>query len=238
MSTTETSSQEPSFSAADIGALAHLYRGELYRSKVWRTRLDATTNWAVFTTAIALSITFSAVNAPALPIILVSFLVVVFLLFETRRYRFFDIWRTRVRVMETNFYGPILLGKGIRIDNRWNEILADDYTGLYFHISFLEACGRRLRRNYSWIFAIHLVSYMGKLGIQPTPLNTLDELWQRAMIGPVPGQVVLALGAIFYVGLFLVGVLTLWSQRAVGRARYLPAREDPIRILAASTERD
>jgi hypothetical protein len=28
------------FNTAEIGALAHLYRGELYRSTVWRTRLD------------------------------------------------------------------------------------------------------------------------------------------------------------------------------------------------------
>ena len=35
------------FDAADITALSHLYRGEVYRSTVWRTRLDATTNWAV-----------------------------------------------------------------------------------------------------------------------------------------------------------------------------------------------
>ena len=40
----------PPFNAAEIGALAHLYRGEMYRSKIWRTRLDATTNWAVVTT--------------------------------------------------------------------------------------------------------------------------------------------------------------------------------------------
>ena len=38
---------------------AHLYGGEMYRSKVWRTRLDATTNWAVATTGIALSVAFS-----------------------------------------------------------------------------------------------------------------------------------------------------------------------------------
>jgi uncharacterized membrane protein len=36
----------------DIGmgpssALAHLYRGELHRMKLWRERLDRTTNWAV-----------------------------------------------------------------------------------------------------------------------------------------------------------------------------------------------
>jgi len=44
-------SKTPAFSSADITALAHLYRGEVYRSTVWRTRLDATTNWAALTTA-------------------------------------------------------------------------------------------------------------------------------------------------------------------------------------------
>src|SRR5215470_18200694 len=33
-------SQKLEFSAAEIGALAHLYRGEVYRSTAWRTRLD------------------------------------------------------------------------------------------------------------------------------------------------------------------------------------------------------
>ena len=37
----------PGFGPAELGALARLYRGEVYRSTVWRTRLDATTNWAV-----------------------------------------------------------------------------------------------------------------------------------------------------------------------------------------------
>ncbi|MDX1654507.1 MAG: DUF2270 domain-containing protein, partial [Candidatus Competibacteraceae bacterium] len=39
--------QDPVFDSAEMGALAHLYRGEMYRSKIWRTRLDTTTNWAV-----------------------------------------------------------------------------------------------------------------------------------------------------------------------------------------------
>src|SRR5512134_2027510 len=37
------------YGAAEVGALAHLYRGEMYRSTVWRTRLDTTTNWSVVT---------------------------------------------------------------------------------------------------------------------------------------------------------------------------------------------
>ena len=42
------------FSAAEITALAHLYRGEVYRSTIWRTRLDTTTNWSVVTLGVAL----------------------------------------------------------------------------------------------------------------------------------------------------------------------------------------
>ena len=87
--------QKSEFSAAEIGALAHLYRGEVYRSTVWRTRLDSSTNWAVVTTGIALSATYSSSEASPLPMVLVGLLVSVFLLFEARRYRYFNVWRAR-----------------------------------------------------------------------------------------------------------------------------------------------
>ena len=121
MSVSITPDRPPQFDAADIGALAHLYRGELYRSTVWRTRLDATTNWAVVTTGIALSLTFSSPTASPLPLVLVGLLVAVFLCIETRRYRFFDFWRVRAHVLEVHFFGPILRGQGVRVDNGWNE---------------------------------------------------------------------------------------------------------------------
>src|SRR6476660_10111302 len=88
------------FDAAAIGALAHLYRGEVYRSTMWRTRLDATTNWAVLTLGIALSVTFSPQNASPLPLLLAGILCIVFLIFEARRYRYFNVWRARARWME------------------------------------------------------------------------------------------------------------------------------------------
>ena len=59
----------PVFGAAEVGALAHLYRGEVYRSTVWRTRLDATTNWAVVATGLALSLTYSSAEASASSIV-------------------------------------------------------------------------------------------------------------------------------------------------------------------------
>jgi uncharacterized membrane protein len=222
------------FDAAEIGAIAHLYRGEMYRSKIWRTRLDATTNWAVVTTGIAMSVTFSAADATPLPIVLVSFLVTVFWVLEARRYRLYDIWRTRVRVLEANFYGPLLRGRRAGPDQPWSQVLADDYTGVYFHIGYFEALGRRLRRNYAWIFAVQVVSYWGKLAIHPVPLTSLQELWARAAVGPVPGQLVLAAGAVFYLGLVVLALTTLRGQRAVGRPHAVKAREDRMRLLAAT----
>jgi uncharacterized membrane protein len=231
---TATPADRPQFDAAEIGALAHLYRGEMYRSKVWRTRLDASTNWAVVTTGIALSVTFASEDASPLPMVLVSFLVAVFLLFEARRYRYFDIWRTRVRVMETSFYGPLLRGQGLRTDNGWNEVLAEDYTGLYFHISFIEAIGRRLRRNYAWIFGVQIVGYWGKIGIHPTAIRTWDELWERASVGPLAGEIVLAAGLLFYMTLVVIGLATLRGQKAVGRGHRAKDLDDRLARLAAT----
>jgi uncharacterized membrane protein len=44
----------------------------VYRSTVWRVRFDTTTNWAVVTTGIAFSASFSAASASPLPLALVG----------------------------------------------------------------------------------------------------------------------------------------------------------------------
>ena len=106
----------PTLGPAELGALAHLYRGELYRSTVWRTRLDATTNWAVVATGLALSLTFSSPEASPLPLLLVGLLIALFLAVEARRYRYFNVWRARARYMETHLYAPMLSGRGANDD--------------------------------------------------------------------------------------------------------------------------
>ena len=217
MSASENPKQQNAFNAAELGMLAHLYRGEMYRSKIWRTRLDATTNWAVATTGIALSVAFSSPGNSPLPLVLVALMSLVFLSIEARRYRYFDIWRTRVRILETGLYGPILRGEGVRVDNGWNLQLASDYKDLRFHIGFLEALGRRLRRNYSFMFGVQAVSYFTKICVHPVPITSLQDLWQHAAIGPISGQVVLICGGLFHAGLFALAVVTLKGQRAVGR---------------------
>jgi uncharacterized membrane protein len=214
------------FNAADITALSHLYRGELYRSTVWRTRLDTTTNWAVLTTGIALSLTFSTETASPLPLVLVGLLVTTFLSIEARRYRFFDFWRMRAHVLEVYFFGPILSGRGVQTDNGWNEILYQDYRTPNLHITYAEAVGRRLRNNYCWIFAIQVAAYVGKLLIHPVPAASLQEFWARAAIGLIPGQLVILAGIAFHATWITVAIVTFRSRRGAGRTRpQNPARD-------------
>ncbi|WP_448187229.1 DUF2270 domain-containing protein [Azospirillum sp. sgz301742] len=222
----------PALSPADISALAHLYRGELYRSTVWRTRLDATTNWAVVTTGIALSLAYSSADASPLPLVLVGLLVAVFLTIEARRYRFFDFWRIRAHILEVHFFGPILRGHGVRTDNGWNEVLYQDYRAPNLHITFAEAVGRRLRHNYGWIFGIQVVAYVGKLFIHPTPLTTLDELWARATIGPLPGQLVILAGLVFHATWIVIAFRTYHSRRGADRVRPPRPPRDSVLDLA------
>jgi uncharacterized membrane protein len=224
------------FDSSEITALSHLYRGELYRSTVWRTRLDTTTNWAVVTTGISLSLTFSSASATPLPLVLVGLLVAVFLSIEARRYRFFDFWRIRAHVLEVNFFGPILRGHGVRTDNGWNEILYQDYRSPNLHITYLEAIGRRIRRNYGWIFVIQVVAYIGKLMIHPMPISSMSEIFVRATIGPVPGQFVLLAGATFHATWIAIAVHTSRSRRGADRVRPPRPPRDSILQLARGAE--
>jgi uncharacterized membrane protein len=227
----KNASDQPEFSSAELTTLAHLYRGELYRSKVWRQRLDATTNWAVVLTGVALSIAFSTANNTPVTLILAGLVIFVFLIIEARRYRYFDIWRTRTRLLEVYFYGPILIRQPVLGAVNWNQALAQDMAYLHFHITVWEALGRRFRRNYAWLFGILGISYIGKLLVHPTSLRTVNQLWERAALGPIPGQLIIGIGLVFYGVLSILGLITLLRSRAAGRAHPdtgLPNHEDPI----------
>ena len=159
------------FTGAEIGSLAHLYRGEVYRSTIWRTLLDTTTNWSVVTLGLALSVTYSSPEASSLPLLIVGLLTVLFLILESRRYRYFNVWRARARWIETHFYAPMLFQSKSPPPGEWQDVLARDYLHPQHHVSFWRAIGRRLRRNYMWIFAFQALAYYGKLSIHPVPLT-------------------------------------------------------------------
>lgn len=190
-------------------ALVHLYRGEVSRANTWRTRLDGTTNWAVLTTGATLSFAFSSATNTHVMILLNSLLIGFFLFIEARRYRYYDLWRARVRLMETEFFSGLLVPQRERNDgDNWRELLARDLLQPNFNMSMWEAMARRLRRNYSWIFTVLVVSWILKVGIHPLPTTDPAELLQRAQIGPISGPIVLAVGFFFNGALILLALST------------------------------
>ncbi len=193
-------------------AMAHLYRGEVNRATTWRTRLDATTNWAVVTVAAALTFTFGSSQNPHFVLLLVLLLVLTFLNIEARRYRYYVLWSYRIHLMETDFFAAMLVPP-FRPSADWADHLAASLLRPTFPIARWEAIGRRFQRNYIWLTSLLLLSWGIKLATHPVPTAEVGEVIARAAVGPVPGVWVTgAVGAV-YGGLLLIGLLARISFR-------------------------
>ena len=198
-----------------VTAMVHLFRAEIQRANVWRQRLDTTTNWAVVVTGATLSIAFSQPDIHHAVIILNTLLVMWFLYIETRRYRYYELWSYRVRLMETDFYAAMLVPP-FHPSPEWAESLAENLLSPSFPISIWEAFGRRLRRNYFWIFLILYASWAAKIWLFPQPAAALDEFIQRSGVGPISGEIMIVLGLGLYAFLLLVALATISMTRATG----------------------
>jgi uncharacterized membrane protein len=198
-----------------VTAMVHLFRAEIQRANVWRQRLDTTTNWAVVSTGATLSIAFSQPNIHHAIIILNTLLVIWFLFIETRRYRYYELWSYRVRLMETDFFAAMLVPP-FHPSPEWAESLAENLLSPSFPISIWEAFGRRLRRNYFWIFLILYASWAAKIWLFPQPATTLNEFIQRSAVGPISGEIMIVLGFGLYASLLIVALATISMTRATG----------------------
>src|SRR2546426_8799725 len=116
-------------------AMIHFYRGEIQRSNTWRNRLDTTTNWAVITAGATLSFVFSSPDNPHFAIPINTILVSIFLFMEARRYRYYEVWANRVRVLETGYVSPMLSHRTIPPDKEWAEHISADLITPHFTIS-------------------------------------------------------------------------------------------------------
>jgi uncharacterized membrane protein len=211
-------------------AMIHFYRGEVQRSNTWRNRLDTTTNWAVITAGATLSFVFSSPHNPHFVIPINSLLVVIFLLMEARRYRYYEIWSSRVRILETGYFARLLSPESRPSDEAWAEHLAGDLMTPHFTITEWEAVGRRLRRNYLWIFALLALSWNLKVYLSPLPARDFDAFIERAQVGLVPGWMVFVVGVLFNAA---IAIGTVRLREATGEV--LPRHEFSLQPLRRMT---
>lgn len=198
-----------------VTAMVHFFRAEVNRANVWRQRLDTTTNWAVVVTGATLSIAFGQSNVHHSVVLLNTLLVLWFLFIESRRYRYYELWSYRVRLMETDFYAAMLVPP-FHPSPEWAENLAENLLTPSFPVSMWEAFGRRLRRNYYWIFLILLASWIAKIYLFPQSPENMAEFFARSSVGPFSGEVMILLGIGFYLFLALIAVATVNMTQATG----------------------
>jgi len=196
-------------------AMVHFFRAEITRANVWRQRLDTTTNWAVITTGAAISFAFSEALGNHSVIILNTLLVTLFLYIEARRYRYYELWSYRVRLMETDFFAAMLVPP-FRPAPDWAESLAENLLQPNFPISMWEAFGRRFRRNYMWIYMVLGLAWVLKVWLHPTAAVSWQEFISRAAIGDLSGWLVVIAGLLFNGLLMLIGLLTIGLHQATG----------------------
>lgn len=203
-------------------AMAHLYRGEIHRMKFWRERLDRTTNWAVIVIAALLTWAFSSPDNPHYILLIGIATLAVFLVIESRRYRGYDIWRTRVRTIQENVWSYGLDPDQGLADETWRSRLSKDYRSPTLKITAEEAIAHRLRRVYFPMFAILLAAWLVRI----TAFST--ESWlETAAIGMIPGTVVVAAVAVFYLAATVIACRPrTWHAKGELRSEDLRKRRE------------
>jgi uncharacterized membrane protein len=215
----------PNSSAEFVNSISHYYRGEMSRMMSWRDRLDRTTNWAITGVGAMLSVSLSSPQSHHGVLLFAMLLVFLLLQIESRRYRFFHVYRTRVRLIERNYYARIF-APGDAVDPvHWMSQLGDDLRLPRFSMSRGEAIARRLRRNYIWLFLIILLAWLLKTStvvaqpgdLQGQIVHSTGELFHNAAIGHIPGWMVSAAVLLFYGWLFY---LILSHRKMTGELAY------------------
>lgn len=184
-----------------ITAMIHYYRGENSRANVWRQRLDATTNWAVAATAAIISFSYSTPETTHLLLLLTNFFVLGFLVIEARRYRFFSVYRARVRMLEENFILPIVTRNLVSPKPEWREFIAMDLDVPKFKNTLFEAVALRVRYNYYWIFSALALAWLLKTWLHPHPSRGLADWYTHVGAEPLPGWLVMAVAVSFFGGM-------------------------------------
>jgi uncharacterized membrane protein len=151
-----------------------------------------------------LSFSFASPDNPHILLLLSNLVICSYLLIEARRYRYFEVYRARVRMLEENFLIPIITRQLESPMATWREMVAMDLDLPKYKTTLLEAVGFRLRRNYLAIYLILLGSWFVKLLVHPYPALSFSEFGGRVAVGHVPTWVVLAFGVVFYAALIVV----------------------------------
>nr|WP_240148810.1 DUF2270 domain-containing protein [Halorubellus sp. JP-L1] len=182
--------------------LGDAYRGELDRETTWRSRLDQTTTWGVTVVAAILTWAFSSADNPHYILLIGMLTVSLFLFIEARRYRDYDVYRSRVRLFQQNLLADALDPTAGVEHEDWRGKLGRDYRIPTLKVSIWEAIANRLRRIYLPLLSVLLVAWLFRI----TTFAPDESPLATAAITVVPGIVVVVAVALFYLAAIGIAV--------------------------------
>lgn len=195
--------------------LVHFYRASVMHADVWRQRLDATTNWAVVTTAAIITFAFGGRESAPFVLLLALLFDTFFLVMESRRYQSYNLWQRRIRYLHQFLVAPALRGdpevSTERIQDGLNALAVDLGRNLPA-MPLWAAMGYRIRRNYGPLVTLVIVTWLLKLYVHPDVAASWSDFVFRAHMGPLPGSWVL-LGVALFFGLYIGLAVKAPSER-------------------------
>jgi uncharacterized membrane protein len=212
---TTVSVQRSLYDPGYVNAMSHFYRGEMGRIMVWRQRLDVTTNWAITSSTAIITIAFSSREVPHIIFFFNLAILWVLLWIEARRYRFYDAFRARIRMLEAHFLVPMVMENRDLLQGEWKKLVCEDLILPCFKISKLEAIGRRLKRNYVFIFILSLVAWITKIFLHaPKAMEGPLDFYRALRVGHIPSWLV----ALVLIGTFVssIGLAIYVSKKSSG----------------------
>src|SRR5258705_13274577 len=139
---------------------------------VGRKRQDFTTTWPTTSSTAIITIAFANRDVPHIIFFFNLAIVAVLLWIESRRYRFYDAFRARVRMLEAHFLVPMVMENRELLQGEWKKLVCEDLILPCFKITKLEAIGRRMKRNYMFIFILILIAWVVKIFLHASaPIN-------------------------------------------------------------------
>jgi uncharacterized membrane protein len=116
-----------------------------------------------------------------------------------------------ITMLEAHFLVPMVMENREMLHGEWKKLVCEDLILPCFKISKLEAVGRRLKRNYIFIFILILMAWVTKVFLHASaPINDFVSFYQALRIGHIPSWLV----ALIFAGTFVTVIsITIYVSK-------------------------
>jgi uncharacterized membrane protein len=130
------------------------------------------------------------------------FVLMVFLLIEAHRYRQYDVWRGRARLLQKELFAEMYAPRDA--DSGWQTELGEALREPSYNIPYRQAVAHRLRRVYLPLLVVVLVAWIAR-----TTVFVSNVPWEESTSIPgIPGPIVVVSIGLFYFVLLGIAILT------------------------------